>query len=1845
MSNTLDERVVVLRFDNKEFEANAQTSLGTLDKLDQKLQFKDVSKSLAGVSVASKDLGLGGISDAVEGLSKRFSALGIMGMTALQEITKSALHAGAGIVKGLFNPIIEGGKRRAFNLEQADFQLHGIIKNEKEVAAVLDSASKSVDGTAFSYDVAAKAAGQFAASGISAGEDLDAAMRAVAGTAATFNTDYEGVAQVFNKVASSGRMMGGEMLQLSQRGVPVAATLANYINQVNEGLPGVTDNVKEYVHALTDGMNITEADISEMSRKGVISFELLSAAMDNAFGKHAKDANKTFTGSLSNVKSALARIGAEFFQPLIKNEGPVVQLLNSVRVKINDIKEALKPLINLISNTLGKVIIRISKAIDSLDLTSKIEKIKEKFGLGKIADPKEAKKATSAINDVKKALKQVSEEEAKAAWDIWLKGTYGNGQERVKNLEAVGLSYRNTQDFVNALWKANFDLSKVEIEVGKNGKAAQEEIIAAQEQATKKTQEQVNSMSPLLKVWIGLKNIGQGLKNIGSNIAKTFKSIGKAFKNVFSAKGMSSGFMNLTERFAKFTESLKMSDKTAKNVEKAFTGFFKVLKLIGGAALKAGAAIGGALFKGLSFVASKLVAGAASLSDWVEKMGGFEGILNRIKTPFVNFINALKESEGFKKFREELEKIGNILKEKFLGTVDKVGGGMEKLGKNGFKLPSAEKVAEVFSFIFDKIAGFLSLLTKIPSAISKVAGFLKNGFKGITGLFNFGGGDGSDAEISDGGFLTKLKDFRDNIGKNIKEIFSSENLSEVGEAIKGFFVKIGEFFKGVDWGAIITGITSIVKIYATFKLIKSFTNMTEALRSVAGSISGVAKALKNRIKIDSVKTFAIAVGILAGALYVISLIPADKLQPSVEALMFCMLGMLAVMELVGRFANIDLRGIGIAFAGMGASLLMIAAAGKIIAGMSWDELAKAGVSILAVITMLTIASKIASTGGGLGFAGMALAVDLLVPMMLLLAKVPFTTVLAGVANLAPIMLALAGAARIANGAKGGAAAMLALSVSVILITPALLILSALPMDRAIYAASCLSGVMLALGGAAKLAASSKGAAGTMLAMALVVVAAAAAFFVMSQMDMDQMITAATSLGLLIAAIAIAAKLAEGSMSGALSIVLILGIVALVLGLLAKFTDLATLQGIVLSLCALLGTVATVIAILGTLGPQAGIMAALSLISFIGIMLIVGALIGKLMSTEFMKSGLKSFGDALHDLGEAFSKFAEGLTSRLPEIGANLQGFAENAKPFFDMLKGAGKEVLTGAGNLAGAILAFMAVDVLEALRNKIFKESTLPDVGRNLTQFWLAGLPFFTGIQTINPNAAQSAAALVNCISALMVGDVFNAIKKKLFGDSTLVDIGNQLVTFIKPLLTFAGSMSVITTEHVQAAGRVMGMLQVVSEKAKDIKEIKKIKGLKDNLPVLGEAVKAFADAVDGINVAVITTTTQAISSLVTSMQTIASVGDTNILAKFAGSLVGATEYFVKFSNTAASINSTGVVKLSTTVTQTIAINRMAGAVSMNGLLKITKGLNNYVKAFKRVTSSFKTLVGIALVRGQIKMIGQIVKDAQGIPISALTRFIESFNRAGAQGVSGFIKGMSGAAGQVRTAGANVSYKAIDGMWAANGNSSANKVGKDIGQGLINGMKAKEYAVYLQGVYLGKKSLQGMRDGGAVASPSKEGIRIGGFVGEGMVIGMERWMDRVYNAGHEMGRSTVDALGDSISKVSDYLNGGFSDDLTITPVLDLSNVEANAGQIGNILNAQNGIGIMGRLNSVSAFMRGGSVDSTNTDVVKAIGHLEDAIGNMPRNTTTINGMTYDDGSNVTDAIRQLFRAARIERRV
>lgn len=365
MSQTIDDKIVALEFDNSQFEPKVEESLNTLQKLKKSLKMDEAAKNLTSLNDVAKQVDL---TPAVESVNKLQD--GMLGkLSTLKIAVGSALgNIFSGLTKDLIiDPIsqsISGGIARSQKIADAKFQLEGLgIAWEK----ISDDIDYAVVGTSFGLDSAAKAASQFAASGVELGDKMKTALRAISGVAAMGASTYDEIAPIFTKAAGQNRVMADELNRISVHGLSATAELAKFFNTI-ESNDNVTEEMKEQILSITKGMKVSEADIRDFASKSKISFDIFAKAMDEAFGEHAKDANKTFSGAMDNMKAALNRIGEDFRTPIMDAS---VDVFNALRRMIDAIRKNLKPIAEvwtLILNFVSKV------------ATSGIDKITELVG-------------------------------------------------------------------------------------------------------------------------------------------------------------------------------------------------------------------------------------------------------------------------------------------------------------------------------------------------------------------------------------------------------------------------------------------------------------------------------------------------------------------------------------------------------------------------------------------------------------------------------------------------------------------------------------------------------------------------------------------------------------------------------------------------------------------------------------------------------------------------------------------------------------------------------------------------------------------------------------------------------------------------------------------------------------------------------------------------------------------------------------------------------------------------------------------------------------------------------------------------------------------------------------------------------------------------------------------------------------------------------------------------------------------------------------------------------------------------------------------------------------------------
>jgi hypothetical protein len=545
--STRDERVVSLKFDNAQFERGASESMSTLDKLKEKLKFKDSEKDLDKLQKSVDSVTFTKIQQSLESLEKRFSVMGIAGMRVIENLVDKALSGLGKIEQATLGQIRKGGWSRAMNLANAQFQIEGLGYAWDQVEKAV---SYGVKDTAYGLDAAAQAASQLAASGVdftkvlyTVGNEgitqMHKALRGISGVAAMTNSQYEDISRIFTRVAGQGKVMATDLNSIAARGLNAAAEIGKYLG-------------------------VTEAQVRDMVSKSQIDFMTFADAMDTAFGSHAKEANKTFNGALSNMKAALSRIGALF-------AGPVVNKTNTIFIALTkQIDAAKKSLSDLEESVDGKTI-KIERFQSHFEQawTAMTEAVSTFVGtispdwFQHVADVFDAAaikmrdffltfknvlgNVSTAVQEAKDII-GVSVEDAMAAFYIFFNGKYGNGAARVKALTEAGRDAKKVQALINDWYKSGFDPAKMAVmientnakdlsewlaEVRKNGfklDKVQKKLGTSTEELTEELSEEEQQALIMAETY---RNIGLTILNLSTVFDDSFAIIGNVMKGAF----------------------------------------------------------------------------------------------------------------------------------------------------------------------------------------------------------------------------------------------------------------------------------------------------------------------------------------------------------------------------------------------------------------------------------------------------------------------------------------------------------------------------------------------------------------------------------------------------------------------------------------------------------------------------------------------------------------------------------------------------------------------------------------------------------------------------------------------------------------------------------------------------------------------------------------------------------------------------------------------------------------------------------------------------------------------------------------------------------------------------------------------------------------------------------------------------------------------------------------------------------------------------------------------------------------------------------------------------------------
>ena len=743
---------------------------------------------------------------------------------------------------------------------------------------------------------------------------------------------------------------------------------------------------------------------------------------------------------------------------------------------------------------------------------------------------------------------------------------------------------------------------------------------------------------------------------------------------------------------------------------------------------------------------------------------------------------------------------------------------------------------------------------------------------------------------------------------------------------------------------------------------------------------------------------------------------------------------------------------------------------------------------------------------------------------------------------------------------------------------------------------------------------------------------------------------------------------------------------------------AALGGLLIAMHLLAGIVSiTPMAMLGILAFGA-LLAELSLVL---------AAVGKLNQIPGLQELVNGGGNLLQAVGTAIGKFvggiiggiAKGISDNLPDIATNLSTFMQRMVPFIMIAQTVNDGVLKGASILALTILELTAADLINSIGTWITGADSFGRMGKMLSDFALNALPFIATISMVKPEALQGAKNLAEAVLAFTASNFLESLSTKFFGESDYGSFGEKLAVLAQGLSAFVNNLKGFDKKNLDTIEVACEGIKKLTEAAANMP---KSGGLWQNLvgevnpgsfgtqiAALGAGLVLFTRQLEIGNfnsgkIEIIRTACDVIKEFVNIAKTIPPEGgvwqklageqDLGTFAKHFPQVGEGIAGFVNALTTDGGLSNDSVEKTKTAVSIMYAIATL-GNYDLGNLANNLAGLGDKLTDFGIKIAGFigglNTVSKDELIETADKM-DQIITLASKLTkvdfkvTNSFKDFSDKLANFGLNSIKGFIKSltnvdlktkaevaiktlldslktvMSSYKGPFNAEGVALVGEAVNGLQDSNAVGKATQAGRDFGQGFINGIQEKRRSANTMANSLGTFANTGLQTGIDSNSPSKITHKLGNFFGEGFVIGIKEYNNKVYSQSSDIAERAKDGLSRAIAGVSNLITNGIDDDITIRPILDLSDVQAGAASINGMF-ASPSIGVMSNLNAISSGMRSYRQNG-GENVVDAIDRLGKNLGNTSGDTYHIDGITYDDGSNVASAVQTLIRAAKIERR-
>ena len=911
MSTTIDERVVEMRFDNKQFESNVQTSLSTLDRLKKSLNLSGAAKGFDEIDNASKKVNMNGLANAVESVRLKFSALEVMAVTALANITNSALNAGKRIVSALtIDPIKTGFQEYetqigAVQTILANTQHEGT--NLQQVNRALDELNTYADKTIYNFTEMTRNIGTFTAAGVNLQTSVDS---------------IKGIANLAAVSGSTSQQASTAMYQLSQALAAGKVSLMDWNSVVNAGMGGKVfqDALVRTSELLGTGaknaINMYGSFRESLTKGEWLTTEVLTETLKQFAGAYS-EADLIQQGFSESQAKEIAQMAKTAEEAATKVK-TFTQLWDTLKesaqsgwtatweILIGDFEEA-KDLLSEVSETIGNVIGEAAQARNDLLSGGLSSGWKQLLNQG-IADE------AGYIESIQEVARKSGD-----AFDKMVADSDNFSDALKKGLQEGVISSDTLSDAVHNLRDKMTGMSQEERKAAGYTSEMVEQIEKLDEGLKNGSVSMDEFTEKILKP-SGRENLIQSIWNAAKGLMSVIAPIKEAFRDIFPPM-TSEQLYAFTEALRNLTERMKLSETTSENLKRTFKGLFAVLDIIKQAVTAVFNAVG-SLLGGVGDLGAGILGVTGTFGDWLVKLDEFikQGdVFNKVLGTIVSVIKTV--ATAIRDFVKVVaEKIAFPGFELLHSLLERLHARMSQIGDAAGGMKSS--VSSAFEAMGNALANcqFMQLLQAIWDAVKAIAG-------GIA----------------------------DAMGK-----VGSSLIDSIGNAD---FSGVIDLLNGISFGAIAVGITKFVG--AIKEQLDSIGSIKESFIGILDSVRGCFEAYQSQLQAGTLLKIASAIAILVASLVALSLIDSAKLSAALGAITVLFADLMASMAIFNKISGMASGVIRstTAMLAISTSVLILASALKKLGDLDAKQLATGLTGVAGLTATMIVAAKSLGKGG------------------------------------------------------------------------------------------------------------------------------------------------------------------------------------------------------------------------------------------------------------------------------------------------------------------------------------------------------------------------------------------------------------------------------------------------------------------------------------------------------------------------------------------------------------------------------------------------------------------------------------------------------------------------------------------------------------------------------------------------------------------------------------------------------------------------------------------------------------------------------------------------------------------